>query len=817
MENLMKSLRFRMRPAFRSAIASVLSAAAVFGANGVSAAEYTLTDSANADFISALPTFLTAESAVISNTGTNKYTEYSILPPGSSTAARYNLSVSGTGSLEISNFTSSAPATGFYLGNVSTNGVNLTLSLTSGGNADSLSVDGGAVLYIKGNNFWNSGDFIYGAGGGTMNMQAGGNFHLTGARTIRTTAPASPSAPTVSAWASYLNMNGQNLTFNLAENTTLTQSGGMGNYGYYTKTGAGTLIFSAANGFGVYQDHTLIAGKNNVASRANTISEGTLRVTGNGLLSTTQRSITQADGVTVLENQWTNVVPIINNGTIELASAVAQDIRNLSGTNAASLITNTNNTASLTLYNDIDTTYAGAIRGNSLALTKSGTGNLAVTGSDVGTEWNFRQITVTGGGKLSLAPVATRNVTGNFKLTRLGTVSLDGSELELGSGLFQVSISGEIQFGANGGKLTTPVNFHANGSSLRISTTVNGAASVLNCSLNVNVHTPEFFAAENSTLTVTGDLWNIGGIQKTGTGTLILSADSRYGNCIVKRNSTDSVYSEFFTDLQNGTVQIGTNNPFGKVNNSNAMAAGTVKLNTRDAADTVTLRTKAGTNLTLNNYFDADGIGANVLAVDGDSLTIAKIGGTGTLTKTGAGTLCLGGITQAEIDAATANYTTNPDSFYNGKTYISPLNASLQGLNVTEGAFSVTGTAGLTVGNAVFSGASTLYIIDSADDLLIVTDSLSFTDGAKIRNDLEAKPGAAPVELFRLAEGSTFDAAMLASLLVNPSENWLFQQTGTSLYAVVNSAALPEPGTWFLGVLGIFGLGFLRFRTRKSS
>lgn len=770
-------------------------AAASFTTGTAAAADFTLTDSSNADFIAALPTLLATENVTINNTGTNTYSGYSIVT-NTDTSTFFDLSVTGTGGLTIGNFNTASGTA--RLGAVSTNSTNLTLQIAANMNASSLFINNAslAVTTTTGRSFWNSGETVFGPDGGSLNLTVNYNFHLTGPRTTRTTAPTgTPAAPIASAWTSFINMNGQCMTFDVAENTVLTQSGGMGNFGYYTKTGAGTLVLSGGISFGVYQDRSLIPGKSNVSTRSVTISEGTLKLTGSGTLSTGNKTLTDTDGTTQLTDQWRNLVPIINNATIELASTRTQEVRNLSGTNASALIKNTAGAMTLTLFNDTDTTYAGAIRGSSMTLNKQGDGSLTISGADLESGWSFAAVNVTGG-SLSLSPATSRSGKG----TSFSAITVNGGTLTLGSNLWQCPTFGPITFGVNGGTLTNSSNLYNNNGAAKIVTTENGADSVFNSSWNTNTHMTEFAVAANSQLKVTGAIWNIGGMTKTGAGTLLLTSNSTFSNRIIG-TGTQTAYAEKFVDLKEGTVVISTSQPFG---NGAQDVLDTVKLNSQSASSSVTLRS-TGANLTLANYFDVDGVGSNVIEVTGTNrLTIAHLGGTGTLTKTGSGTLFLGGIAQSTIDAINSDYNSNENSYYaiNHQTYASPLNASLGTLRVEDGALSPTGGTPLTVTNLELAGGD--YLIDSMDDLIIVKDSLTFSDESQILlNVAPTQPGQS-VEIFRFESGTM--PADLASYVSTPYSNWLFESAGGSFYAMANSSALPEPSAFLLGVLGILGV-----------
>lgn len=804
--------------------------------NALSAAEYVVTDDANAELLEALPTLLSAESVSIVNSGSNAYLNNFI---SGSASERWDLSVSGSGSLSLGNFKGVAENTYVaYLGNISIDGMKLTLKAVSKGAESeqdgriiisSAVVDNGGIFRFEGPFVWNDGAFTYGSGGGTIEA-ASNNYHLQGTRTIRTTAPTEGLATeeqstggqttgtmdvVQSIWTGSINLNGRTQTFDIAENTELVFRSHLTNYGVFVKTGGGTLVFQGKNQAGVYQDGSLVQNKNNVASATNVISEGVLRLEGDALISGASKTLTQADGTTKLTEQWANLVPIVNNATLEFAGSTAQEIRNLSGTNASAIIYFTGSNKELTLFNDADTTYAGRIRGTNVSLTKKGTGEIQITGLEEKTSSNvtvFSSIKVEDGA-LVFAPAQ------DGKHIQIREIGIDGGTFALTRSGWQIQIVDSISFGEKGGTFSdngkSGTNLYNYGKNLTISTTENGQDAYFDTEFNTNGQITRFDIAENSNLYSNKRLWNNGAIRKTGKGTLYLSGTNEFGNRVVKREGySGNTSQEYLIDLQEGTVNISGNYVFGKDSGAaSACALAPILLNTLSTDQAFTLQTKEGTDLKIENYVDVKGVGSHFIDVAGNSLLVEGLGGEGSLTKIGAGTLYLGGISANEISTRTTEFTTNAASYYYEKSYSSPLNSFLDTLTVSEGSFSPI-DGDLVVNNLLFDGGT--YLIDDFSDVVAVNESLSFSNNSKILLNLEPVSGNEQVEIFRFSSQTLADSMDWSQFVSTSSHVWYYGVDGASFFAYANANAIPEPSSWTLGIFGILGILGLQRRQKKS-
>jgi autotransporter-associated beta strand protein len=302
-----------------------------------------------------------------------------------------------------------------------------------------------------------------------------------------------------------IDTNSQNVTFA----TALTSSGGS-----LTKSGAGTLILTAANTY----------------TGGTTVSAGTLQLSGSGTLGSTSNSLT------------------VNGGTVDL-NGTNQTVGALGGSGGTILNNSTGTAKTLTVGQGGGTgSYAGVISDHS-----SGTGTLALTKTGVGTQTltdanTFTGATTVSGGTLTLAD-SSGSALGSTTSTTVnsgGTLLLgasnqinDSATMTLAGGTF--SRGGAYSEGATGavgiGALTLSADSHIDFST--------GAVGILTfASLTTNAHM------------VTVDNW-------TGTYNHVGSVSS--DRLIFDTDQSANLNNFFFTGYGTGGVEFSLGSGFFEV------------------------------------------------------------------------------------------------------------------------------------------------------------------------------------------------------------------------------------------------------------
>ncbi len=460
------------------------------------------------------------------------------------------------------------------------------------------------------------------SGTGSLVKTGTGTLTLTGANTY--TGGTTVSAGGITGNSTSLQgsiTNNTLVTFN--QTAAGTYAGDMTGTGALTKTGAGALTLSGTN---TYTGNT-------------TISTGILRAGVNNALSTTT-AVTLANTVGASLD--------LNNYDLTIGSLAG------GGTTTRGSVTLGSGT--LTTGNDSNTSYAGVISGTG-SLVKTGTGTFILSGTS----------TYSGGTTLASGTL----LLGNNAALGTGTLTLDTGTLASSSTTARTLanstvINGDITLGqASGGTgaLTLSGAMDLGGAVRQI--TVNNAAD-----------------------TISGAISGAGGITKAGTGTLTLTGANTYSggttvsaggitgnstslqgsitnNALVTFNQTaagtyagDMTGTGAFTKTGTGALTLsGTNTYTG----ATTISAGILRAGVNNALSTttaVTLANTAGAALDLNNFNLTIGsvagggttggsvtLGTGTLTTGNDSSTAyaGVISGTGSLVKTGTGTLTLSG------------------------------------------------------------------------------------------------------------------------------------------------------------------------------
>ena len=431
---------------------------------------------------------------------------------------------------------------------------------------------------------FNSGAGGFVLGGSTYTVGTGGvTNNSTATQTINNALTLS-SAQTWSATAGDLRFGGaiNNGGFGLtiAGSSRTTANGAIGGSGGITKIGAGALTLTAANSY----------------TGATSISAGVVNIQNASALGSTVAGTTVSSGAAL---QLQGGVAVGAEALTLNGSGIASDgaLRNISGNNSfAGAITFG---SAATIASDAGTlTLSGTLANGGFGVNVSGSGNVVANGVISGTGG----LTKNGAGTLTLS--VANSYSGTTTINS-GTVAVVSNSL--GSGALTI----------NAGTLEITSTF----SSSR-SITLGDAAST-------------FQVDPLQTLTLTSALGGSGSLNKTGTGTLVLSAANTYGGATL-------ITAGKLTLTASGVIP----------DNSAVTVSGTFDMGgagTTPITETIGSLSGSGVvdySVTGNNHDGALTVGNNnasttfsgVLQEGANPLSLTKVG-TGTLTLSGANTL----------------------------------------------------------------------------------------------------------------------------------------------------------------------------------
>ena len=376
-----------------------------------------------------------------------------------------------------------------------------------------------------------------------------------------------------------------------------------------TKAGAGTLTLSGSN---TYSGTTNIT-----AGVVNIQNASALGGTAQGTTVAAGAQLQLQGGITVtgesLSINASNVNALLNNsGSNTWAGAITADgVASFSSTGDLSAYNRieSGNGSLLTLSGPI-TIAAPAASGTASGLLVLGAGNMVISGA------------ISGGKAGNISFVSSSNGP--------GTRTLSGSNSYLG----WTSVNGNLTL-EGGNAIPDTSRVVSNAASMRLvlnaSETIGGlAASNAGAQINLNANTLTI-GADNTTpgagdfggASYQGTIIGSGGITKIGTATLTLAGANTYSGT---------------TAINNGTLALTGAGAIASTGAVNVAASGTFDISGITATSLIigSLAGSAGSVVTL---------GAKLLTVgDSTSPTFAgAIGGSGGLTKTGAGTLVLSG------------------------------------------------------------------------------------------------------------------------------------------------------------------------------
>jgi fibronectin-binding autotransporter adhesin len=607
------------------------------------------------------------------------------------------------------------------------NGINTytgTTSLTAGtlqlGRSDAL--DDASSLALSGGTL-NLGGFIdtvatFSATGGTVNngtLTSTGGYSVTnGSGTVQIDAILAGSSNLTKSGAGTLILGGANTytgttsiqggtlqlgsTGNLASTSTVDLVGGTFNLNSRSQT----LGSFSINGSGTVTVGTLSAGSYTVnATAASAINAA---MTGNGALVKSGAGVLTLGG----SNSFTGGTTIDNGGlTVGTGGVLGGAVTLNAGTLTNSVVNGItgNVTVNSGTFTGTSATSLGVLTVAGGAVTNSG----AITATQV-------DVTAVSGTTTFSAPLAA--ATGAFTRTGAGTLVMSTAQTNY-SGTVSLGSSGLVQVGAN-------------------TTLGTGLLKLEGARLSANSTTARTFGntlIEISADMTFGDASNNGGLTfASGTGTLIgdrtLTLDSSV-------NFTRLSGTGGLTKAGNGTLTLSGSNGFG----STTIDAGGITVSTGTLTGPITLNAGTLTNSTANGitgavtinggtFTSSQAIGnmgiltlnggavsnvaagvitatqVDVIAASGTTSFSAPLSGsTGAFTRTGAGTLVMGG--------TMASYTGTVSLGSSGAVQVASASASVFGtglLNLEGNQLSSNGTTARSVGNnfVQFTGDSTL-------------------------------------------------------------------------------------------------------------
>ena len=483
--------------------------------------------------------------------------------------------------------------------------------------------------------------------------------------------------------------NGGNLlTISGAGNTTI-QTVGISGAGGLTKTGNGTLNLNVANSFGgptIVSGGTLSAitgalgGTSAITvstgatlSAVDFTSGGDLTVNGTGT-ATISGTAGQSVGTVLNNNATLNAVNFSGaTGTVTVGTLNGAGSTTFANSATVSTLNSSGRVdvaSNKTLSVDAGTS-TGAINGSGVALNKTGSGTLTLSGTSnysgatnlsgsgilratsASSLGSGTLLTISGGtlelandADLALNRITTVSGAGTIKSDRatsgagltqtLGTLSIGANTLTIDKGSNVSSGTAGITFGAV--TLTGAPTFTVNTGALLTLASISGTNNNL------------FFGGAGDT-TVSGIIGNTGGgtssgtLNKSGTGTLLLSVNNSYSGTTNITGGTIKMGAGQATSLGSGAVSIGVSGTLDLNGNSYAAATHTLA---------GTIANTGGGDVSYTGNFTISGTAARFNPTSG-TMTVSG----GTTTTITDKTLILDGTTTGNVYSSILNGGTN--------------------------------------------------------------------------------------------------------------------------------------------------------------
>ena len=431
------------------------------------------------------------------------------------------------------------------------------------------------------------------------------------------------------SYSSDIGITANNGTIDTAGNDAAL-TGTISGDGSLTKTGAGTLVLTGANtytGGTTIADGTLVgtttsiqgAIVNNAALVIDQDSDGTLA----GDISGTGSFTKDGTGTVVLTgtNSYTGGTTILDGTLVGNTNSLQGDVAN---------------NANLVFDQGTDGTYTGAVSGSG-SLTKTGAGTLVLTGANA----------YTGGTTIADGTLVGTTTSIQGDIANNAALILDQNS----NGTFAGDISGTGSFtkDGTGTVVLTGTNSYTGGTTILGGTLVGDTGN-----LQGDVANSGALVFDQSTDgTYTGAVSGSGSLTKTGAGTLVLTGANAYtGGTVIDGGTLVGDTGSIQGDIANNAALVIDQNSDGTLasdisgtgsftktgtgtlvlSGTNSYAGGTAILDGTLVGNTNSLQGDIANNANL--VFDQAAAGAHT----GD------ISGTGSLTKTGAGTLVLTGV-----------------------------------------------------------------------------------------------------------------------------------------------------------------------------